>query len=104
MRRRNLSAKERDTFTDAAQFGADSDEIRISNNELDSIDNLFALSEDRSSEPKKRKSKKKRSISHYVTIGLSKKEYKRLQKMAQQSEVTISEYILGVLEEDGSLG
>jgi len=103
MRRKALEKNKQKTnavFADAKDIASDTDEIKISSDELDSIDNLFGFNE--TSKDKKAKSIKKRkksNITHYATIGMSKKEYKALVKKAKERDSTLSDFILHVLDE-----
>jgi len=103
MRRRALeknSQKSKSSFVDAKDIATDSDEIKISNNELDSIDNLFG--NDIVTKKKKNvtvKKRKKSNITHYATIGMTKKEYKGLVKKAKRSDTSLSNFILNILDE-----
>jgi len=103
MRRRGLeknSQKDKSSFVDAKDIASDSDEIKISNNELDSIDNLFGdnmVTKNKKNRPLKKR--KKSNITHYATIGMTKKEYKVLVKKAKKSDMSLSSFILNILDE-----
>jgi len=103
MRRKTLEKgkqKDKSSFIDAKDIAADSDDIKISDGELDSIDNLFGFN--RSEKNKKDSSIKKRkkaNITHYATIGMTKKEYKTIVKKAKEKDSSLSNFILHILDE-----
>jgi len=103
MRRKVLEKgkqKEKSSFTDAKDIAADSDEIKISNDELDSIDNLFGTNEvEKKRKNSSIKKRKKSNITHYATIGMTKKEYKTLLKKAKEKDSSLSNFILHILDE-----
>jgi len=103
MRRRALeksSQKDKSSFVDAKDIASDSDEIKISSNELDSIDNLFANNiVTKNKKNRAAKKRKKSNITHYATIGMTKKEYKVLVKKAKRNDISLSNFILNILDE-----
>jgi len=91
---------DKSSFIDAKDIADDTEEIKISDGELDSIDNLFGFNK---SEKNKKdgsiKKRKKANITHYTTIGMTKKEYKTIVKKAKENDSSLSNFILHILDE-----
>jgi len=94
--------KTKSSFADAKDVTSDADEIKISRNELDSIDNLFSSAKPiKEKKTKSIKKRKKSKVTHYATLGMTKKEYKNLSKKAKEKKVTLSDFILDILYKTG---